>query len=64
MIEQIINGVGIDVTDDETFKESEARKKKATAKAATGKKKKESGPGYYGWGSVYGQINGISWKLH
>jgi tetratricopeptide (TPR) repeat protein len=25
---------------------------------------KESGPGYYGWGSVYGQLNGISWKLH
>jgi hypothetical protein len=40
----------------------EASGGKAAAKAA--QKKKDEGPGYYGWGSVYGQLNGISWKLH
>jgi hypothetical protein len=40
----------------------EAPKGKAAAKSA--QKEKDEGPGCYGWGSAYGMINRISWKLH
>jgi tetratricopeptide (TPR) repeat protein len=40
------------------------RKIAIAVEAKAKQKKKESGLGYYGYGSVYGQIVGICWKLH
>jgi tetratricopeptide (TPR) repeat protein len=50
--------------DDATRKEIMVLKRKIAVAVEAAEKKKNEGLGYYGWGSVYGQIAGICWKLH